>query len=81
MIKTTNMLLEELRSYANPKAKLSRMVKRGECFRIARGLYETDKNILGRLCLPEASMGRPISPLNMRWDSTLSLHPLRQKTS
>lgn len=36
MIKTTDMLLEELRSYGNPKAKLSRMVKQGECFQIVR---------------------------------------------
>ena len=34
------MLLEKLSTYANPKAKLSRMVKQGECFRIAKGLYD-----------------------------------------
>ena len=45
MIKTTSMLVEELSSYANPKAKLSRMVDAGECFRISKGLYETDKNV------------------------------------
>lgn len=44
MIKTTDMLLEGLSTYANPKAKLSRMVKRGDCFPIVKGLYETDKN-------------------------------------
>ena len=49
MIKTTNMLLEELQDYANPKAKLSRMAKQGECFRITRGLYETNKNTPGYL--------------------------------
>ena len=49
MIKTTNMILEELRSYANPKAKLSRMANQGECFRITRGLYETNKNTPGYL--------------------------------
>lgn len=49
MIKTTDMLLEELRNYANPKAKLSRMVKQGECFHITKGLYETDKNVPGYL--------------------------------
>jgi predicted transcriptional regulator of viral defense system len=43
------MLLEELRSYANPKTKLSRMVKQGECFQIVKGLYETDKNVPGHL--------------------------------
>ena len=44
MIKTTDMLLEELSAYANPKMKLSRMVKRGEIYRFAKGLYETDRN-------------------------------------
>jgi hypothetical protein len=38
MIKTTSMLLEELSSYANPKAKLSRMVDAGDCVRISKGL-------------------------------------------
>ena len=49
MIKTTNMLFEELRSYANPKAKLSRMVRHGECFPITKGLYEMDRNVPGYL--------------------------------
>lgn len=49
MIKTTDMLLEALSVYANPGMKLSRMVKSGECFPIARGLYETDKNVPGYL--------------------------------
>lgn len=44
MIKTTDMLLEELGAYANPKTKLSRMVEQGECFRFARGLYETNRD-------------------------------------
>lgn len=49
MIKTTDMLLEELSSYANPKAKLSRMVKNGQCFPIVKGLYETDRNTSAHL--------------------------------
>ena len=49
MIKTTDMILEELQSYANPKTKLSRMVKQRKYFQIARGLYETDKNVPGHL--------------------------------
>lgn len=49
MIKTTDMMLEELKSYANPRAKLSRMVKQGECFPITRGLYETDRSVPGYL--------------------------------
>lgn len=49
MIRTTNMLLDELKDYANPKARLSRMVKQGKYFQIVKGLYETDKNISGHL--------------------------------
>ncbi len=45
MIKTTAMLLEELKDYASPKTKLSRMVQKGECFQITKGLYETDKTV------------------------------------
>lgn len=45
MIKTTDMLLDELRRYSNPKDKLSRMVKNGECFPIVKGLYETDGGV------------------------------------
>ena len=45
MIKTTNMMLEDLAKYANPKTKLARNVKNGDCFQIVKGLYETDKNV------------------------------------
>ncbi len=45
MIKTTNMILEELGDYANPKAKLSRMVRKAQYFPIIKGLYETDRNV------------------------------------
>ena len=49
MIKTTSMLLEELKDYASPKSKLMRMAQKGECFPIKRGLYETDPNVPGYL--------------------------------
>ncbi len=49
MIKTTAMLLEKLRDYASPKMKLARMVQKGECFQITKGLYETDKNVSAHL--------------------------------
>ena len=49
MIKTTEMMLEELKEYSNPAAKLSRMAKQGECFPIVRGLYETDRTVPGYL--------------------------------
>jgi len=49
MIKTTSMLLEELKEYGSPKSKLARMAERGEVFPITRGLYETDPNVPGYL--------------------------------
>lgn len=49
MIKTTDMILEELGNYANPKAKLQRMIKQGAYFPLSRGLYETDRNVPGYL--------------------------------
>lgn len=47
MIKTTDMLLEELHEYKNPRSKLSRMAERGEIFPIVKGLYETEKRTPG----------------------------------
>ncbi len=44
MIKTTAMMLEELRDYGNPRMKLSRMVRDGEIYSVVKGLYETDRN-------------------------------------
>lgn len=45
MLKTTKMILDELKDYATPKAKLARMVKQGIYFPVRKGLYETRKNI------------------------------------
>ncbi|MGI6279208.1 MAG: type IV toxin-antitoxin system AbiEi family antitoxin domain-containing protein [Acutalibacteraceae bacterium] len=47
MIKTTAMILEELKQYASPASKLSRMVKKGEYIPIIKGLYETDPSTPG----------------------------------
>ncbi|MDO4920301.1 MAG: hypothetical protein Q4E64_00505 [Phascolarctobacterium sp.] len=49
MIKTLAMLLDELKDYANPYSKISRMVKQGECFRVVKNLYVTERNIPGHL--------------------------------
>jgi predicted transcriptional regulator of viral defense system len=49
MIKTTAMLLEELKEYGSPKSKLSRMAEHREYFPIVKGLYETDGNVPGYL--------------------------------
>ena len=52
MFKTTDALLMELSNYANPKTKISRMVKNGEIIKIKRGLYETDPCIPAYLLAP-----------------------------
>lgn len=49
MIKTTSMILDELKDYVNPTAKLSRMVRLGNYTQIVRGLYETDPSTPGYL--------------------------------
>ena len=49
MIKTSSMILEELKSYGSPMSKLSRMVKSGEYIRIIKGLYETNPSTPGYL--------------------------------
>jgi predicted transcriptional regulator of viral defense system len=39
MIKDSATVMHELREYASPKAKLTRMIRSGEILRIRRGLY------------------------------------------
>lgn len=41
------MLLHQYRSYVNPAAKISRMVKNGDLVPIIKGLYETDRTVPG----------------------------------
>ena len=52
MLKTTAMLLQELSTYANPMAKIRRMVHDGEIHSVVRGLYETDPGQRGYLLSP-----------------------------
>lgn len=49
MIKTTNIILEELGRYDAPANKLTRMVREGMLFQIRRGLYETNPETPGYL--------------------------------
>ncbi len=49
MLKTTNMILSELNTYASPADKLGRLVKQGFYIPVARGLYATEKTIPGYL--------------------------------
>lgn len=45
MIKTYQVLMEELKEYKNPKTKIQRMVSKKEIFYITKGLYETNLNV------------------------------------
>jgi len=47
MIKTSAMLMNELKKYVNPTAKIRRFVAKGELVPVVRGLYETDAHIPG----------------------------------
>lgn len=49
MIKTTAIILEELKQYASPASKLSRLIKKGDYIPIIKGLYETDASTPGYL--------------------------------
>ena len=49
MLKTHLVLMDELKDYVNPAAKIARMVKAGELTRVVRGLYETDPHTPGYL--------------------------------
>ena len=71
MIKTTNMLLEELNGYASPKSKLSRMVNNGEYFPIVKGLYETNKSTP-----PYLLAGSIYGPSYISFDYALSYYGL-----
>jgi hypothetical protein len=45
MINDHPAVMEELKNYASPKMKLSRMIKSGSIIRIRRGLFADDKYI------------------------------------
>ncbi len=49
MIVTAQMLIEQYGRYANPGAKIGRLVRNGELFPLTRGLYETEKSTPGHL--------------------------------
>lgn len=71
MLKTTTLLLEELRNYSNARAKIKRMADSGELIPLVRGLYETDKNIPG-YCLAASIC----APSYLSFDFALSYHGL-----
>ena len=49
MLKTTGMILEELKGYKSPADKLARLVKAGAYIPVVKGLYETDRTVPGYL--------------------------------
>ena len=71
MLKTSNLLMYELRDYASPKAKLTHMLKKGEIRRICRGVYSTSSDDPR---LPVASM--ILSPSYVSFETALALHQL-----
>jgi len=71
MVKTTNMLLEELQNYSDPYGKIRRLCDEGLLFEITRGLYETEKNINGRVLAPVI-----YGPSYLSFNYALSYHGL-----
>ncbi len=71
MIKTTAMLLQQYNNYANPNAKIARLVKDGYLIPIIKGLYETDRSVPGH-CLSEIIYG----PSYLSFEYALSWHGL-----
>ena len=71
MLKTYLVLIDELKGYVNPAAKIARMVKAGEIVRIKQGLYETDPQAEG-VGIAEAIYG----PSYLSFEYALSYHGL-----
>ena len=71
MLKTYLVLMDELKGYVNPAAKIARMVKAGELVRIKQGLYETDPQT-DSVLLAEAIYG----PSYLSFEFALSYHGL-----
>ena len=71
MIFTTQMLVEHYRHYANPKAKIGRLVHEEKLYPLTRGLYETDPTAPG-YCLAGAIYG----PSYLSFDYALSVYGL-----
>ncbi|OQC12829.1 MAG: hypothetical protein BWX72_01818 [Firmicutes bacterium ADurb.Bin080] len=44
MVKTTKIIINELKEYSNPHSKIARLVKDGVYIPIVKGLYETDRS-------------------------------------
>ena len=71
MIVTTSMLKEKYREYVNPLDKISRDARDNKIFRIARGIYETDRGTESALLAPVI-----LSPSYLSFDFALSHYGL-----
>ena len=71
MLKTYGMIMNELKSYNNPKAKLGRMVASGIYIPVIRGLYETDPGTPGYVLA-----GSIYGPSYLSFDFALSYYGL-----
>lgn len=71
MIKTSQMLYEELPEYSEPANKIMRMVKEGTIIPIIQGKYETEKNIPGYYLAPVI-----YGPSYLSFDFALAWHSL-----
>lgn len=71
MIKTTQLLLQELSHYRTPATKIKRMVNAGELYVVKRGLYETDK-----LCPPAYLSGVIYGPSYLSFEYALSVYSM-----
>ncbi len=71
MVYSTAMLLQQYSSYANPAAKIGRLVKDGDLIPIIKGLYETDRSVPG-YCLAGILYG----PSYLSFEFALAWHDL-----
>lgn len=71
MIKTTSILMDELKEYVNPTAKIRRLVHNGKLISVVRGLYETDGNIPGYYLAPAI-----YGPSYLSFEFALAYHSL-----
>ncbi len=72
MIKDHQMIMQELNSYASPKAKLTRMRKAGELIQVRRGLFITRDDSISPYVLAPLVYG----PSYLSFQFALSVHGL-----
>ena len=67
-----NYIMDNLKSYASPKAKLTYMLKKGELIRLRRGLYISNDSPAGRFTLANRIYG----PSYVSFESALAWYGL-----